>query len=60
MKTRRPVIRTFDDFVEECQMLPDKREPQFQVTDPLEQHFFEQAEKHGIIDRLIDEMDYEP
>lgn len=51
---RRPTIRTFDDFVEESEMLPDGREPDICITDPLEQFFFDVADKHGIIDRLID------
>lgn len=54
-KTRRLDIHTFDDFVEEAKMLPDGNEPRMSVTDPLELYFFEVADKHGIIDAILDD-----
>lgn len=54
MPERKRTIRTFDDFVEETKMLPSLTPVDFSVTDPLEQHFFNVADKHGIIDALLD------
>lgn len=53
---QRPSIKNFDDFVEECGMLPDGKEPDFAITNPLEMHFMRVAYKHGIIDAMIDEQ----
>lgn len=51
---RKP-IRTFDDFAEECKKLPTLEPREFKVTDPLERFFFDAAEKHGVVDAMLDE-----
>jgi len=48
------VIHSFDDFVQEAAKLPDlSRAPIFHL-DPLEAHFFSVADKHGVIDEILD------
>lgn len=51
---KRVTIRTFDDFVEETKMMPNGTPVDFNVTSPLEQYFFDAADKHGVIDQLLD------
>lgn len=53
--SRSNPIRTFDDFAEECKKLPQLELRDFSVTDPLERFFFDKAEKHGVIDAMLDE-----
>lgn len=53
----RNVIRNFDDLVEHSKLLPGARMPVFQL-DPLEEHLMDVADKHGIIDQLL-ESDWE-
>lgn len=53
-KTRRSTIRNFDDFVEEAKMLPDGHEPDINITNPLELRLMEIADKHGILDQILD------
>lgn len=57
MKNKRPAIKTFDDFEKELGMLPDGREPDFNIANPIEMHFFQVADKHGVIDEMIDGED---
>lgn len=54
------VVEDFDSFVREAGMLPDlSRRTRFNITDPLEMHFMNVADKHGILDRILDgEDDY--
>lgn len=57
---RRTVIKNFDDFVEEAKMLPAFEEPQFAINNPLEQYFMDVADKHGVLDEILDgEDEYE-
>lgn len=59
--TRWGVVEDFDSFVREAGMLPDlKRRTHFAINDPLEMHFMNVADKHGILDGIIDgyEDDY--
>ncbi len=53
------VIQGYDSFVREAGMMPDlHRRPTFAINDPLEMRFMEVADKHGILDAIIDgEMD---
>jgi len=49
------VVEDFDSFVREAGMLPDlSRRPIFNITSPLEMHFMNVADKHGILDSIID------
>lgn len=53
---KQTVIKNFDDFTEEVGCMPDlTRQPVFQLT-PLEAHLFDIAEKHGVIDQMIDQQ----
>ena len=58
MKTKKVTINNFEDFVEESKKLPDLDRLLNFNLDPLEQHFFNVADKHGIIDRMLD-ADYD-
>ena len=51
-------VAGFDSFVREAGLLPDGRPTRFAINDPLERHFMEVADKHGVIDRILDE-DYD-
>lgn len=53
------VIQNFDDFAFEAGMLPDLSSPPIFRLTPLEHHFMEIADKHGVIDQMLDDMDYE-
>ena len=60
-KTPFGVVEDFDSFVRESGMLPDLgRRTVFAINDPLEMHFMNVADKHGILDAVIDgeEGDY--
>lgn len=48
------VIQGYDSFVREAAMLPDLHRPIFAIHDPLEMHFMNVADKHGILDRLLE------
>lgn len=50
-------VEDFDSFVREASMLPDMTPTRFNITDPLEMHFMSVADKHGVIDRMLDEID---
>jgi hypothetical protein len=54
------VIRGYDSFVREAGMMPDlSRRPTFAINDPLEMHFMNVADKHGVLDAILDgEEDY--
>lgn len=52
---RKPVIRNLDDFISEAKMLPALEERVFAVTDPLEAHFMRVADKHGVLDQILDQ-----
>lgn len=53
---KQPVIKNFDDFTEEVGRMPDlTRQPVFHLT-TLEAHLFDVADKHGIIDKMIDQQ----
>lgn len=52
-------VAGFDSFVREAGMLPDLSRPvRFAINDPLERHFMEVADKHGVLDQILDE-DYD-
>jgi hypothetical protein len=52
----RKIIRDFNEFIDECKMLPDiTRERIIQPRNALEAHFFEVADKHGVLDAALDE-----
>lgn len=53
-KANRPTIRNFTDFVEEAGMLPDGREPDINITNSLERWFVNVADKHGVLDEILD------
>jgi len=55
MSDRRPDITSWDEFIRETKMLPDGREPKFNITSPLEQHLFGVADKHGVMDQVLNE-----
>lgn len=57
-KKKTRVIRNFDDLVEESKMCPTDDDYVFNL-DPLEQHFFDVADKHGIIDEMFSERVFE-
>jgi hypothetical protein len=49
------VVEDFDSFVREAGMMPDlNRRTVFAINNPLEHHFMNVAEKHGIIDGICD------
>lgn len=49
------VVEDFDSFVREASMLPDlSRRTVYAINDPLERYFMDVADKHGIIDGIID------
>lgn len=49
------VVEDFDSFVREAGMMPDlSNRPRFAINDPLEMHFMNVADKHGILDAIID------
>jgi len=55
------VVEDFDSFVREASLLPDlNRRTVFAVRDPLELHFMNVADKHGVIDAILSgyEEDY--
>jgi hypothetical protein len=54
------VIEDFDSFVREAGMLPTMRRRVFAISSPLEMHFMNVADKHGILDGILDgdEDDY--
>ena len=55
------VVEDFDSFVREAGMSPDlNRRTVFAISNPLEQHFMNVADKHGILDAILDghEDDY--
>lgn len=53
------VIEDFDSFVREASRLPDlSNRPRFAINDPLEMYFMDVADKHGVIDSVLD-GDYE-
>lgn len=53
------VVEDFDSYVREAGMSPDlSRRPTFRINDPLEQHFMNVADKHGIFDAMDYEDDY--
>ena len=53
------VVEDFDSFVREAGRLPDlSNRPRFVINDPLEMHFMNVADKHGILDSVLD-GDYE-
>lgn len=55
MKQNIITINTFNDFVEESKKLPDlNRKLNFNLS-PLDQHFFDVADKHGVIDQMLDD-----
>ena len=55
---KRNVIRNFDDFMEEAKMLPDFNDPPvFAISNPLEQHFMNVADKHGVLDEILQDID---
>lgn len=59
-KKRRVVIRSFDDFVEEAGMMPTLDDEISWQLNPLEQYFMDVADKHGVIDEILDgDNDYE-
>jgi hypothetical protein len=52
---RNTVIESFDDFEREISMMSDLgRRPVFSFKNQLEAHLFDVAEKHGVIDEMID------
>lgn len=52
------VIRNWNDFLGQASLLPDlSRSPTFALG-PMESHFFAVADKHGIIDSVLDEEYY--
>lgn len=48
------VVADFDSFVREAGMMPGNS-PTFAVNDPLERHFMEVADKHGVLDAILDD-----
>lgn len=59
MKPKNITINTFDDYVKEAGMLPDlNRKLNFNLS-PLEEHFFDVADKHGIFDHMEDDEFYD-
>lgn len=56
---RNVTIRNFDDFVEESRMLPDGANINYAINDPLERRFMEIADKHGVIDQILDDDMYD-
>ena len=49
------VIEDFDSFVREAGILPDlSNRPRFAINDPLEMYFMDVADKHGVIDSVLD------
>jgi hypothetical protein len=49
------VVEDFDSFVREAGMLPgNASRVRFAINDPLEQYFMGVADKHGILDRVLD------
>lgn len=51
------VVTGYDSFVREAGMMPDLNNPPiFAINDPMERHFMEVADKHGIIDEILDDM----
>lgn len=58
-RPRPTVIRNFDDFVEEAGMLPDLSAPaEIHISNPLELYFMQVADKHGILDRILDQDEF--
>lgn len=55
---RRRVIRNFDDFVDEAKMLPTGEDVRVDIRNPMEQYFMDVADKHGVLDEIIDGDDY--
>lgn len=56
----RKIIKDFDEFIEECKMLPDlNRERVIKPSNSLEAHFLNVADKHGIIDHYYNQLDNE-
>ena len=58
-RTKQPgVIKNFDDFVDECKMLPDGNPVTVSISSPIEQYFMNVADKHGILDAIMDDHIY--
>jgi hypothetical protein len=56
--TPHGVIQDFDSFVREAGKLPDLiNRPKFKVSDPVEMHFMDIADKHGVFDRMFQEWE---
>lgn len=54
-KTPHGVIEDFDSFAREASRFPDlDRQPVFAIRDPMERHFMNVADKHGIVDAMLD------
>jgi len=52
------VVEDFDSYVREAGMLPDSsRRTIFAINSPLEAHFMNVADKHGIFDCMEDDRD---
>ena len=52
------VIEDFDSFVREAAMLPSLRPRRFNVSNPLEMYFMEVADKHGVIDEILNNEEF--
>jgi hypothetical protein len=52
MKPKNITINTFDDYLEEARMLPDLNRKLNLNLSPLEEHFFDVADKHNIFDHM--------
>lgn len=49
MRQQKRIVKTIDDYFDEMDLLPTSEDDiDFNVTDPLEQYFFDVADKHGI------------
>jgi len=48
------VVEDFDSFVREASMLPDGRPVRMSINNPIEQHFMNVADKHGVLDEILD------
>ena len=58
--TPQHVVEDFDSFVREAGMLPTDKRVIFNIRNPLEQYFMNVADKHGVLDQILDpEIDEE-
>ena len=48
------VVRNWDDMVGYAKLLPGAGSPTFSLS-PLESHFFAAADKHGVMDELLND-----